>query len=152
MALFAPAEWTGTAGSDCQSGVCTGGVCQAPTCGDGLCDPNCFEDPFSCPIDCGSVCLCGDGFCDSSPGCGESVFNCQSDCAAQCACGNFLCEPQCGESTFSCPADCNGSCVCGDGTCAVGSVEVVVLGRTLRRVSVYQCNYVDIELCNADNC
>ncbi len=38
------------AGSDCQSGVCTGGACQAPSCSDGVQN----EDETS--VDCGGVC------------------------------------------------------------------------------------------------
>lgn len=59
-------------------------------CGDGVCVPQCGENRFTCPEDCGledrarlaMVCgMCGDGFC--VPQCGENAETCPQDCGVE---------------------------------------------------------------------
>ncbi|MCR6669633.1 MAG: right-handed parallel beta-helix repeat-containing protein, partial [archaeon YNP-WB-040] len=49
-------------------------------CGDGICDPDIGEDPYTCPQDCGPPPsgYCGDGICD--PTIGEDPYTCPQDC------------------------------------------------------------------------
>ncbi|MGE5181863.1 MAG: hypothetical protein ACM31C_07365 [Acidobacteriota bacterium] len=72
---------TCAAGSDCASGVCSGGVCQAPSCSDGL------KNGSETDVDCGGSSCPGCGLgrtCTSGNDCSSSVCGLN----ATCTCGN----------------------------------------------------------------
>jgi cysteine-rich repeat protein len=87
-------------------------------CGDFVCEVVAFEDPYTCPEDCGGV--CGNGQCDPYSAASwflhESCFNCRVDCGD--CCGDELCQWEFLETCWTCPDDC-GPCdnECGDGVC-----------------------------------
>jgi hypothetical protein len=86
-------------------------------CGNGFCEPWLGENVTTCPIDCSSAPICGNGVCEV----GENSTNCPSDCSQSAYCGDGVCNN--GETCSSCPQDC-GSCppsqYCGDGVCNNG--------------------------------
>ncbi len=71
------------------------------TCGDGKCHET---ERDSCPIDCGGVNQCGNGYCDVNLG--ETLQLCVQDCGAPGVCGNLRCEPAVGENISNCRSDC----------------------------------------------
>ncbi len=106
-------------------------------CPNGICEPP-YEDPFTCPMDCGGGGdgggYCGDQYCDWVYG-GENPQNCWNDCGCVyplvCFCPGAICvqvcfEVHCGdgecvefEDAYNCPQDCHTPIcsVCGDGIC-----------------------------------
>ena len=76
-------------------------------CGDGLCGN--FEDCLSCFDDCFDLCgYCGDGYCDSGFPLYEDPFTCPVDCGGgggEPVCGDGICEG--GEDPSWCPEDCS---------------------------------------------
>jgi hypothetical protein len=120
--------------SDCQSGVCTGGICQAPTCVDGV------KNQFEGDIDCGggSCPLCNDGdtcngnldcqsqFCASgicqTPSCSDGIKNgaeTDVDCGGDTA--NCCGWPVCADCNFG--QDCSVAADCSTGACIGGQCD-----------------------------
>jgi hypothetical protein len=50
----------------------------------------------------GGPAACGDGVCDKEGG--ETPWSCEADCGD--ACGNGVCQPEYGEFGSTCPEDC----------------------------------------------
>jgi len=93
-------------GSDCQSGVCVGGVCHVPSCTDGI------KDGSETDVDCGGA---------SCPGCavGKNCnigSDCQSGFCAYGVCQATSCTDGVKDGTET-DVDCGGSCTT---KCAVG--------------------------------
>jgi hypothetical protein len=122
-----PAGKSCSAGRDCQSMVCNGGMCQMPSCSDGV------KNGMETDVDCGGTnCRkCGNGgMCNGNGDCGSNFCNggvCQPMPAPSCTDGmknGNETDVDCGGTCPACPAgkscsagrDCQ-SMVCNGGRC-----------------------------------
>ncbi|PKN58898.1 MAG: hypothetical protein CVU56_03490, partial [Deltaproteobacteria bacterium HGW-Deltaproteobacteria-14] len=127
-------------GSDCASGVCTGGTCRAPTCSDGVSNgdetgpdcggPSCgpCADGAACSVaaDCLSG-VCGAGMCQA-PSCSDGVTNGDepdTDCGGPCG----ACDDG---------ADCVVNADCSSGSCINGVCAVALTVTTSDDARVYE--------------
>ena len=140
------------AGSDCQSGVCQGGICVAPSCTDFI------KNGSETDVDCGGSCpacadglmcvagsdcqsfVCQGGFCHS-PTCNDGVQNGSEtgiDCGGPClacpqpngaACSNPAeCQSNFCIDGFCCNTSCAGNCLACDVSGSIGACTPIPVG------------------------
>jgi cysteine-rich repeat protein len=143
------------AGSDCASGICTGGTCQVPACDDGV------KNGGEGDVDCGGTCptQCADGSTCGAPG----------DCVSGVCTGGLCAAPACDDGIHNgneTDVDCGGGGPCGpcptgdacgagsdcmSGVCSGGMCGAPVCGDGILATSE-QCddtNLVDGDCCSA---